>query len=97
MARGNWSAYGTKAQARCWCCGKAVSHKDAVRIEMHPAHKACAEAGGHTYTLTAMPRSPAPLKDRTAEDAEKAKLFPSSDAFMAMVERAAQSNKDNQE
>lgn len=97
MARGNWSAHGAKAQARCRFCGKAVSKKDMVRIEMHPAHKACAEAGGHAYTLEGVPRAPAPLKDRTAEDAEKAKLFPSSDAFMAMVERAAQSNKDNQE
>lgn len=96
MARGNWSAYGAKAQARCRLCGKAVSKKDMVRLEMHPAHKACAEAGGHAYTLEMVPRA-GPPKDRTAEDAEKAKLFPSSGAFMAMVDRAAQSNKDNQE
>ena len=58
MAKGNWSRYGAKAQARCRLCAKAVSKKDMVRLNgVNPAHRECADAANRPYTLELVPLS----------------------------------------
>ena len=58
MARGNWSQYGAKAQARCRLCARAVGKKEMVRLNgINPAHKACADAAGRSYTQELVPLS----------------------------------------
>jgi len=51
MAQGNWNPEVIKPNPRCRLCGRVVKTADFVRLDgVNPAHRACAQAKGRTYT-----------------------------------------------
>lgn len=51
MAQGNWNPEVIKPKSRCRLCKQGVKSVDFVRLDgVNPAHRACAQTMGRTYT-----------------------------------------------